>query len=117
MKTQGLEGALLALWVARAMEFANARIEDGVCYYSYPYDNEWHRRTFDPVDDWLDAPQLIDSMNEADVDYKSQRGLHQYTFVENGNVGRGEGSSFMQALCRAIVNFMFGDELPDEVAK
>lgn len=109
MKTQELEGALLALWVARAIGRKSMIGRDDKCYL-LPYGSM--APSFAPHENWSQVEQVMPK--HAIIDYKAVDNVHHFTFVAERS-GHGEGSSFNIALCRAVVNAKYGDTVPDDL--
>ena len=109
MKTQELTGALLALLVMRSIG-RDAMIDNGVCSYNGgTREDPW----VDEVEpDWTLGELILPK--HGLIKYVAIDDAHHFTFI-NERSGHGEGSSFAQALCRAVVNAKYGDTVPDDL--
>ena len=116
-----LTGADLALWVARAARLEGAEIAHGHCRVGAKGTSQ--RRDFAPHEDWAQGGPLID---QFDVMFEVAAEVYDasyYAYLEGVDstadrpfpIGQ-YGKTRLVAASRAIVESVYGDTVPDEVA-
>lgn len=116
-----LAGADLALWVARATGLEGAEIAHGHCRIGAKGTGQ--RRDFAPYEDWAQGGPLIDQFDVMFEVAADVYGASYYAYLE-GVASTAEkpfplgqyGETRLIAACRAIVESVYGDTVPDEVA-
>lgn len=119
MKTSELTGADLALWVAKAKGW-RIEHEDGgpVCYGPSGYVGSFTEYGYRPDLKWEQGGPLIAQFNiELDRDKRKVWSAHIREWVGSWRyIAGAEGDTPLEAVCRAVVEMAFGEDVPDEAA-
>lgn len=130
MKTSELEGAQLALWVARA-EGMNAKIwPDGRCWVSYSagthedHPHPWNQ-TFDPHEDYAQGGPIMDERridtgycgDDPEVTPWAGQWWAQIPGKFDDVLHHRIGPTRLIAAMRTVVAQAYGDTVPDDPAK
>jgi hypothetical protein len=118
IEVKDLTGADLALWAARAAKLDNPRIAFDICRIG-PFSDL--ARDFCPHEDWADCGPLIFEHNIAIAKGANQicfPGWHAKVGLVNAYdtiIGRQFGPDPLVAAMRALVWYVYGYTVPDEV--
>lgn len=122
MRTADLTGALLALWVARALAkrsttpayFDQFHIAYGVCYCSHKQKSIWN-----PHEDWAQGGPIIEREKIAITPWQNgwlAEADHDWTDGFGHIVSRNvTGQTPLIAAMRDFVASVYGETVPDEV--
>lgn len=110
MKTANLIGAPLDYWVARAEGSTDAKIEDwgklgAICISSH---GAFEPVPFQPSTNWAQCGPLIDKHGM----YLSDGSRNWESNVGSAGGLCSNGATPQEAICRAVVQHTFGDEVP-----
>ena len=116
-----LTGANLALWVAHALELDDACIAFDICRVGKRCTPQ--RIDFAPHEDWAQGGPLIDQFDVMFEVAADVYGASYYAYLE-GVASTSEkpfpigqyGETRLISACRAMVEFIYGNTVPDEVA-
>lgn len=119
MKVAELTGVMLDLWVARAIGLDDPKIYQtsagvDVCEHKAPGVDGFEAIDVDfkPSEDWSDCGPLIWKYR-IDLDGGSSEWMAGPNAINKGFY-EGTGDTPQQAICRAVVRSVYGDDVEDE---
>ena len=127
MRTSELSGAVLALWVARALKMTQPRIAFDICRVGALLTPE--TRDFAPHEDWSCGGPLIEQQEigigiiQGIAPHDGTEAIrwavtkwHARVLAGDNGGPKMEGPTPLVAAMRALVASVYGDTVPDEVA-